>query len=104
MIELRTNNLYASGAIEEFNNGEKSLIREPVDFVIDSTDNSYHIITKFDRLDLIAYQFYGTIIEDASKYWWVIADVNEITNPLDLKDLVGTRIVIPDILKVLLQL
>lgn len=104
MLELRSNNLYASGTIEEFPNGEKSLTRQAINFEVDSTDNVYHIVTKFDRIDLIAYQFYKDAVEDASKYWWVIADVNNINNPLDLTSLVGTRIVIPDILKVLLQL
>lgn len=104
MAELRTNNPYANGIIEEYENGDQSLIRELITFDIDSIDNEYHIVTYEDRLDLLAFRFYRRKVQDASKYWWVIADSNNISNPLDLSELVGTRIVIPDIAKILLQI
>lgn len=104
MADLRLNNPYSIGVIEEFDNGELSLVRNELNIEIDITDSSFHIVTNFDRIDLLAYEFYKDTTVDASKYWWVIADANNITNPLDLSDFIGSRIYIPDLQKVLLQL
>ena len=42
-------------------------------FIIDTTDDNYIITGTEDRLDLIAYDFYGD-----STLWWVIAMVNDL--------------------------
>ena len=104
MAELNQNNVYANGTILEFTDGEQLLNREPIEVDVNAVDNSYHVVTQYDRIDILAYNYYKDSVEDSSKYWWIIADANNITNPLDLSDLVGTRIVIPDIIKVLLTL
>jgi hypothetical protein len=55
-------------------------------------DWSAHISAYGDELDLLAYQYSG---ENASKakYWWIIADINNILWPLDIEP--GTNLVIP---------
>jgi nucleoid-associated protein YgaU len=45
-----------------------------------------------DDLDLLAYQYSGDNA-NRSKYWWMIADVNDILWPLDIEP--GTKLVIP---------
>jgi len=58
---------------------------------IDLTDYSLYTVTGADvqRIDLISYETYGDV-----QFWWAIALVNNIANPLC--DLVpGTTLVIP---------
>lgn len=103
-IELRENNLYRNGRVIEFpEQGESILQRKLIKYTAQESDQ-YYTVKKEDRLDIIAYKAYKDIVEDSSKYWWVIADVNNIMNPLDIDDLVGKEILIPDILNVLLAL
>lgn len=103
-IDLRANNLYINGLLLIFEqDGEQSLIRTPLE-IIGQPDDLYYRVIDSDRLDLLAYKFYGKIVEDASKYWWVIADANKIFNPLDISEFVGKEILIPNINRILLQL
>lgn len=69
-----------------------------------SQDGQYHTVKQNDRLDVLAYTYYDDLVERGARYWWVIADANNILNPLDLSELVGQEILIPDILKVRLNL
>jgi hypothetical protein len=55
-------------------------------------------------LDDIAYRFYKDVDPYADKWYWVIADANDIENPLDLSAYVGKDILIPDLLTVKLLL
>lgn len=101
-LELKYNNLYINGVIIGTPDGDL-LQRDSIIFQEDS-NTQYHTVTQFDRLDLLAYKFYKDLVDDSSKFWWVIADVNNIMNPLDLTDLIGKKIIIPDILRVLIEL
>jgi len=97
--DLNTNNLYANGSIVQFENGEQILIRPK--FTIDQFTNfDYYTVTQGEELTSIAQRVYGRKVKDPSKYWGVIADVNNIFDPLDLSKLVGTDIYVPDILEV----
>jgi hypothetical protein len=49
-----------------------------------------HIVQSRDRPDLLAAQTFG----DAELYWR-IADANAVTDPFELTDTLGTRVVIP---------
>lgn len=103
-IELRQNNVYRNGVITTFiESNESILLRDKLN-IENFVNNQYHIVTDFDRLDLLAYKYYSEIVDDSSKYWWVIADVNNIMNPLDLSELVGTQIIIPDLLRIIINL
>lgn len=103
-VELRDNNLYYNGYINNYpDDGELELLR-PLLNIVAAEEDQWHTITEADRLDILAWKYYKNVVSDASKYWWVIADANNIYNPLDLTELVGTSILIPDILRIRLLL
>ena len=90
-------NLYSNGRIIKFSNGEQLLVRDLIEYEPQEND-IYHKVKASDELSILAWRYYSNFIENASKYWWIIADANSIENPLYLTDLVGTEIVIPNIL------
>lgn len=102
-IELKINNLYRTGYVERNEYGEEIMLRTPVKFENHIT-NKYHTVTQYDRLDLLAYQYYKDEVADSSKFWWILADVNEIIDPFDLSPYLGKRLVIPDISRILITL
>lgn len=104
ILELPDNNLYATGRIIDFNDGSNELVllRDKIVYEADDLDE-YHTVKHMDAIDKIAFDRYSKYVEDASKYWWVIADANNIDNPLDLSEWVGKDLVIPYFLKVRLQ-
>lgn len=102
-ITFKGNNLYRNGAILLFDNGEGLLVREPLELT-GSSEDLYHRVVYNDRLDLLAHKFYSGTMDDASKFWWVIADANNIENPLDLSEFVGKEILVPNILNTLLKI
>lgn len=104
-MKLRQNNLFVNGATVTFDNGEGLLLREQLSIPANPND-IYHVVKEGDRLDLIAWSYYEGQVEDSAKYWWVIADRNNllIINPLDLNPLIGTEIVIPPIQTVIKDL
>ncbi len=101
-ILFNGNNLYRTGAIIQLDT-DYLLYRDKLEYVATEED-AYHTFKEGDELDKIAYDRYNSKVGDASKYWWIIADVNSIDNPLDVESLIGSELLIPDILKVLLQL
>ncbi len=56
-------------------------------FDIKSSD-VFHVVAEGERLDLLAYRYYAD-----PALWWVIADANDIKNPLRIE--VGNRLRIP---------
>lgn len=103
MATIRPNNLYRSGWVEVFDNEEKLLYRKQLKNKVTLTDK-YHVLRREEMLDSIAYQYYKNITSDPSKLWWVIADANEIFNPLDLDDFIGTQLIIPNLVKAELRI
>ena len=99
-IELPENSLYGNGIISSFPDGEV-LERDAVKWT-PANDDRVHTVVDGDRLDELAWHFYGNKVEDASKYWWVIADANSIEDPTDLSSYIGSDIVIPNINKFIL--
>jgi len=81
--------LYDKGYIINYPLGDQSLQRDMLVYKEDIDDMSY-TIKDGDNLTKIAYQFY----KDPLK-WFVIADVNNISNPFDLT--IGRAIVIPNL-------
>ena len=102
-LELRETNLYAAGRLITFPDGTQVLEREFIDYE-PTEDDVYHTVKQGDELDEIAFDRYQEVIDPplASKLWWVLADANVIENPLDISNLVGVDIVIPNITRFLL--
>lgn len=95
-MELKTFDLYNSGYIEEFSDGSKYLERDEVDYDGNDTDR-IHTVKQNDTITRIAYVYYKDLVKNPQQHWWKIADANtEILNPMDLSDLIGYDIVIPD--------
>lgn len=81
--------LYSSGYIINYVEGDRSLHRRPIVHREDLGDKSY-IIRQGDTLTSIAYKFYKEPLK-----WFIIADVNNIQNPFILD--IGKSIIIPNI-------
>jgi len=100
-LKLNVDNLYADGTLVTLPNGSVVLNREKIKYEPSSTDER-HTVLQGETLTGITYKKYNTVSEDCSKYWWIIADVNNIQNPLDISEYVGQEIIIPDFLKTML--
>ena len=90
-ISLRSNNPYSNpiGYIINYPEGDQSLERFKVNYVASDKDK-LHTITEFDTLWNISFDYYGD-----SKFWWLIADANDIENPFEITP--NSNIIIPDI-------
>jgi len=89
--------LYFNGEIIQLEGGRKVLRRKKIEY--DRTEpDIYHLVLKGQTISWIAWFYYRNFTNPlrAMRYWKYIADVNNITNPLDLSELVGQQIVIPE--------
>lgn len=68
-------------------NGDFFGTRQPLNLREDASD-LFYTVSDCDRIDLIAYKYYGDV-----RLWWVIAEFNNIINPLELY--AGTVLRIP---------
>lgn len=97
-LQLRESNPYSTASVEVYSDGTMQLERPFIAY--EKTDgDKYHQVKQGDDLRQIAWRYYRNYVEMAHEYWDVIADANEIETPLDISDLAGTTIVIPDILR-----
>lgn len=101
-LELKKYDLYGNGNVEIYPNGEQYLVRDSIEYT-GSEEDYFHKVNETDTLTYIAWLYYKNIIENPSKYWWVIADANEIEHPMDLTDFIGDELLIPSITKFLLN-
>ena len=103
-LKVRKYSVYRNGRIIQFDDGsdEALLLRSPISY-IKSANDKLHTVVEGDRLDRIAFYYYSKVVKNAGHYWWVIADINGINNPLDLDSLVGTKLVIPDMYNIELR-
>lgn len=83
------NNPFITGYVINYKQGDQSLERFTLSYQ-KSDNDEMHSVTDYDTLWNISFDKYGT-----SKYWWVLADVNNIFNPFELT--VGSNLLIPDI-------
>ena len=91
MAEVPVNNLYSNGFNITLTQGRQLLKRNKEIYKPSALNDRSHKLVDGDTLWALAFKFYGD-----SKLWWIIADVNNIINPLELDTLVGTEIIIPD--------
>lgn len=85
-------NPFITGYIISYKQGDQSLERFKLSYKAGDSDKM-HTTTDFDTLWNISFDYYGT-----SKFWWVIADVNNIMDPFELT--VGNNLLIPDMNKI----
>lgn len=102
-LEVRLNNLYQNGEINIYEDGSMTLDRPVVEFEGTLTDD-YHLYKKGQTLDQVAYMYYKDLVPDSSKFWWIIADANNIQNPMDMAEYAGKELLVPNITKALLRL
>lgn len=96
-MELSDSNPYQNGRILNLPNGERMLLRERI-APESSRHDRIHVLRKNEELTNIAWKYYSGQVQDPQHYWWVIADANDIVNPLDLSD--KERLLIPDIFNI----
>lgn len=94
-MKVRDFDLYINGYIESFADGFKYLERDEIVYEGNDTDR-IHTVKAGETLTRIAYKRYKDTLKNPSLYWWIIADANDITNPMNIVDLIGHDIVIPD--------
>lgn len=80
--------LYTDGRMINYIEGDQSLQRDRIIHREDLEDE-IHTIKQGETLTSIAYRYYKK-----SKLWYLIADVNDIENPLCLK--IGADLIIPN--------
>jgi nucleoid-associated protein YgaU len=56
----------------------------------DASSLGEHVVAQGDRLDLLAFRFYGD-----PEQFWRLCDVNRALDPADLVDEPGRRLVVP---------
>lgn len=97
-IDLPASNLYTTGFII-IDDGIETLERTPLSIKPEWNDRWY-IVQNGDELDGLAQQFYNGIAAEADKHWWILAEANGITNPLDIAFMEGYYMLIPDFFRV----
>ena len=91
VLKLWYNNPYVTGYSVELPVDQVTVLkRKRLLYNTSSIKDRSHRIVYGDKLWMLAYKYYGD-----SKFWWVIADVNNIINPFELT--VGLDLLIPDI-------
>lgn len=89
-IQLKEENLFATGYLVKFPEGDTMLFRDEVIYQPSAEKDRIHIVKQGDTIYGISYRWYG------SDLWWhVIADVNKIYNPFELD--LGLELIIPDL-------
>lgn len=86
---MNTTDLYKNGYVIDYQEGDSSLERRVIEHREDIGDR-YHILKQGENLTYLAHKYYGKPL-----YWYLIADVNEILNPLDIE--IGTNLIIPNL-------
>lgn len=86
---LREDNPFYNGVVFVFPDGSLSLDRTPVQYS-PSVNDRYYTVSENESITDISFAAYGD-----SKYWWVLADVNNIFTPWCIS--AGTTLVVPDL-------
>jgi hypothetical protein len=95
-LKVRENNRFYNGEIYEYADSTVELVAPAYPTIVNPKFLAHQVVDGED-LTTIAFKYYGKIVDDASKYWFVIAEANTIDFPLDLTDFIGKSIIIPDI-------
>lgn len=102
-LRVRKFNMYRTGRVYNFPaDNEKFLERGDLVYTPSILDKT-HTVKNNETIWNIAYQEYSGKILNPSRYWWVIARINDIYNPFDLSEFIGKDIVIPSLTNIELQ-
>lgn len=88
-MEINQDNPYIRGYVLEYVEGDMSLERVKLEYN-PSPDDKLHPVTYWDNLSDLSFDYYGS-----SKWWWVIADINNIFDPFSLTP--NSNLIIPDL-------
>ncbi len=88
-VRISKESRHRSSYVVEETDGTRYLSTPKPPVFEEREDDIVHIMKETDRLDLLAYKYYGN-----AAWWWVIAERNDIIFPLNLPE-IGTRIKIP---------
>ena len=95
-MELKNENLFQTGQIEQFSDGSEILTREQLKYVATGKEK-LHIVKQGETIRGLAFLYYKNMSSEPQNWWWLIADVNRIENPLFLSEIIGLTITIPDL-------
>lgn len=95
-MEFNQDNPFVTGFVMLYNEGDSSLERIPLKYT-PSPNDKLHKVTRWDNLSDLSFDYYGS-----SKWWWVIADVNNVFDPFNLTS--NESIIIPDLDLIKLQI
>jgi hypothetical protein len=100
MVELKDNNRFAGGTIKTFADGTQILVAPDIATPI-AKIKDFNLTTVKARQDItaISYGQYNKTVSDASKYYWLLCEANNIKKPWELENLEGEELVVPDIIQ-----
>lgn len=100
MEELRENNRFAGGKVETFADRSQELIAPNYENAIANIkDFSLLELVVGNELTCITHDVYKGIVEDSSKFWWLLAEANNIDKAWDIDSLAGQSLNIPDVVQ-----
>lgn len=93
-ITVQAYSPFITGQIVRFDDGTTELDFGDVNIVRTKND-AYVTPEGGDDLFQIAFDSYKDVIDDAGKYYWLIATANDIDNPLDPEEFTGRELIVP---------
>jgi len=99
-MELKESNLYASGQIVTFPDGQ-SILERNLTATSETAGDAYYLVKEGDLPDAVADRAYKPVAGAVGyQWWWMIADnIAELENPLDFGALAGGQVRIPDLVR-----
>lgn len=95
-MKVPEHNLYARNArIVVLEDGREELERDTLK-PLPSEQDRYHLVSSDDTLEFLAFFYYQEIAERPEKYWFYIADANNIDEPFEPLP-VGEILLIPSL-------
>jgi hypothetical protein len=96
-LRLNDDNPYSGGELLVRDDDTAELHVVLPDYQPGPGDRFHPALLPGQMLDQVAWEYWQDEVENAERWWWVLASVNNIDNPLDLTEHVGRRLLIPDL-------
>lgn len=106
-LNLLESDLYQNGSVFALEAGKEVLLRDRLTSGGQSGDNTTNPIVGQD-IRLLAYNRWQGLVNRADSWWWLLADRNNVFNPLfnlkvdsegDVVDVMAEPILVPNILR-----